>query len=458
MKNVLSELWYNIKNGASVNFILIAQLVLFFWMSTVISSYFLDMPTTLYSNNLQENAVYYSLFYMPSDDEEYKEMGNVHRDPEYVSNLDKAYREIQEELGEHYLAVKNVDLKLDYGELSRVFTDGELLDFHTTSRYSGYYDPSQVSLEEIMPMYFMGNISRVFDGHTFRINQSVISHFNFQAKEGRMLDEDDFVFHKGQKEIPVLLGSAFSGKYRPGDILQGYLYTDTFDLKVIGILEKNTVIATDQMLETDGRPNTLDYSVVFPYFFINDIPETEAEKTFAMNNYEEALTGTVTADLATPRSEINSISKRLNNIFVRNGLFPISMIGSSYGVQLFKQESEQTMQIFLVASIIMGIMGISGICMSMITKINTNLQRYAIEIMNGQSILTLTAAVLAEVVLIVGVSMSITIGMFFHLIVKRLLFLAVIVVLSVASMLIVALVVIKKLMKIDIEEIIRSEE
>lgn len=458
MKNVLSELWHNLKNGALINLILIAQLVLFFWMSTVISSYFLDMPTTFYSNNLQENAVYYSLFYMPADDEEYEEWGKVRRDPEYLSNLDKTYREIQEELGEHYIAVKNAVLQLDYGELSHVFSDEELLDFHISSRYPGYYDRSQVSLEEIIPMHIIGGIGRVFEGHTSRISQSAISHFDLQAKEGRMLDEEDFVFHKGQKEIPVLLGSAFSGKYRPGDILHGYLYTDTFDLKVIGILEKNTVIATDQILETDGRPNTLDYSIVFPYFLINDIPETEAEKTFAEINYEDALMGTVTADLATPRSEINSISKRMNNIFVRNGLFPISMIGSSYGVLLFKQESEQTMGIFLVASIIMGIMGISGICMSMITKINTNLQRYAIEIMNGQSILTLTAAFLAEVVLIVGVSMSLTIWMFLNLIAGRLLFLAVIVALSVASMLIVALIVIRKLLKIDIEKLIRSEE
>lgn len=458
MKNVLSELWHNIKNGAPVNFILIAQLVLFFWMSTVISSYFLDMPTFFYSNNLQENAAYYSLFFMPSDDEEYGEWMNVSRDPEYVSNLDKTYREIQEKLGEHYIAVKNADLKLDYEELSQVFSDEELLDFYTSSRYPGYYDPSQVSLEEIMPMYIIGGIGRVFAGHNSRINQSVISHFDFQTKEGRLFDDDDFVFHKGQKEIPVLLGNAFNGKYRPGDILHGYLYTDMFDLKVIGILEENTVIATDQILETDGRPNTLDYSVVFPYFFINDIPETEAEKTFAMINYEEALMGTVTTDLATPRSEINSIGKRINGIFVKNGLFPISMIGSSYGVQLFKQESEQMMQIFLVASIIMGIMGISGICMSIITKINSNLRRYAIEIMNGQSILTLTAAFLSEVVLIVGASMAITIWMFFKLIVGRLLFLAVIVALSVASMLIVALIVIRKLLKIDIEEIIRSEE
>lgn len=454
MRNVLSELWHNIKSGALVNLILIAQLALFFWMSATISGYFLDISPTFTSNNIREDAAYYSMFYMPADEKEYGEMANAAGDPEYVSNLDKAYRELQEELGEHYLAIKYADLKLDYEELGRAFSDEELLDFCASSPYPGYYDPSQVSLREVMPSYGIGDINRVFEGQISRINPTVIAHFDLRAKEGRMFDGDDFLFHRGQKEIPVLLGSAFGGKYRPGDILHGYLYTDTFDLKVVGILEEGTVIATDQILEKDGRPNTLDHSVVLPYFFIEDVPETEEEKIFAQFNYEEALAGTVTADLAAPRSQINSIGKRINNIYVRNGLFPISLMGASYGVQLFKQESEQTMRIFLAASIVMGVMGISGICMSMITKINANMQRYAIEIMNGQSLFTLAAAFLAEIVLIVGAGMLFTVWMMEG----RLLFLAVIVSLAVCAMLAVSLIVVRKLWKIDIEEVIRSEE
>ena len=114
MRNVLSELWHNIKSGALVNLILIAQLALFFWMSATISGYFLDISPTFTSNNIREDAAYYSMFYMPADEKEYGEMANAAGDPEYVSNLDKAYRELQEELGEHYLAIKYADLKLDY--------------------------------------------------------------------------------------------------------------------------------------------------------------------------------------------------------------------------------------------------------------------------------------------------------------------------------------------------------
>ena len=454
MRNILSELWHNIKSGVLVDLILIAQLALFFWISATISGYYLDIAPTFNSNNFREDAAYYSMFYMPADEEEYGEMANASGDPEYVANLDNAYRELQEELGEHYIAIRYADLKLDYEELRRAFSEEELLDFCASSSYSGYYDPSRVSLQDVMQMYGIGSIKQVFEGQISRINPTVISHFGLRAKEGRVFAEDDFLFRRGQKEIPVLLGSAFGGKYRPGDTLHGYLYTGMFDLKVVGILEEGTAIATDQILEKDGRPNTLDHSVVFPYFVIEDIPETEEEKMFAQFNYEEALMGTITADLDTPRSQINGIGKRINNIYVRNGLFPISLVGSSYGVQLFKQESEQTMRIFLAAGIVMGLMGIFGICMSMITKINANMQRYAIEIMNGQSIFTLAAAFLAEIVLIVAAGMLCTIW----LMADSLLFLAVIVALAVCCLLAVAMIVIRKLWKIDIEEMIRSEE
>ena len=43
------------------------------------------------------------------------------------------------------------------------------------------------------------------------------------------------------------------------------------------------------------------------------------------------------------------------------------------------------MRIFLGASAVMAVLAVSGICMSMIAKLNRNLQRYGIEMMNGQS-------------------------------------------------------------------------
>ena len=44
MSNVFDELRHNIKNSVFINVILIIQFILFFWQSTMILSYFLDMP------------------------------------------------------------------------------------------------------------------------------------------------------------------------------------------------------------------------------------------------------------------------------------------------------------------------------------------------------------------------------------------------------------------------------
>ena len=122
-----------------------------------------------------------------------------------------------------------------------------------------------------------------------------------------------------------------------------------------------------------------DYSIVYPFFYINYVPQTEAEQTFAEFNYESALQGTIVVDADAPRSEVNEAAKRVNNIFVKNGLYPITAIGGSYGVDIFKMESEQTMQILLGASAIMGVLSIFGICMNVTAKLNRNLHRYGIE-------------------------------------------------------------------------------
>lgn len=457
VRNILDELRYNIRKNSVVNLILIVQFVIFFWQSTIISSYFLDMPTTFASNNLQKDAAYYSLFYY-GNAEDINLIEKMSMDPDYIENLGKTYREIHENPENHYMVIRNVDLKLDYDELSQVFTDEELLDFCVNSLYSGYYNPSETKLEEVMPTYNIGEIQHVFENQIKRIDYAAMKHFNLQVSEGRLLNEEDFIFHKGQKVIPVLLGSVFAKGYHAGDVLHGYLFTDTFDLKIVGILEENTAIATDQILETDGQPYLLDYGGVIPYFYMKDMPETDDERIFTQNNYEEGLMGTIAVDLDMPRTEVNKITKRISEIFVKNGLYPVNAVGTSYGVTVFQQESERTMKVFLGASMIMGMLGISGICMSVITKLNRNLHRYGIEIMNGQSVYSIMWAFLLEIAMTIGAAMLFTIWRFMDLIMGNVLFLIVILILAFTSVFAVSLIFIRKLFKVDIEKIVRSEE
>ena len=106
------------------------------------------------------------------------------------------------------------------------------------------------------------------------------------------------------------------------------------------------------------------------------------------------------------------------------------------------------MRIFLAAGIVMAVLAISGICMSMIVKLNRNLHRYGIEIMNGQSVYTILTAFLLEMILVMGAGLLLNIWQFMNLIHSNLMFLVVLLFLAGTAALIVSTVFIRKLRKV----------
>ena len=459
MKNIVEELWHNLKSGVFVNLILIVLFTLFFWQGTAISSYFVDIPMGS-SGSRQADGLYYQLSYHYMGDNSREDFNATLQqldDLDSISALDRIYRDLHEKLGNKYFNINSTDLKLDYGELSQRFEDSELLDFLSQSEYPGYYDQSETELMDVMATYAIGNIASVFSGQGLRMDENAMERFGLKASEGSLFRKEDFVFQKGQEEIPVLLGNAFSGKYHPGETLNGYLFGE-FQLRIVGILEENTTVLTDTVrnYETNG-PKQLDHSVIAPYFYMG-APETEEEQTFAINNYQEGINGTIVLPLDASRSEINRTAKQVSSIFNQNGLQPQMISGTSYGVVLFQQESEQTMRIFLGASAVMAVLAVSGICMSMIAKLNRNLQRYGIEMMNGQSTGTILAAFLLEMALVIGAGLLLTVWQFMPQIRNHMGFFLVTLALAGFSAAVVSLVFIRKLRTVDIEEIIRREE
>ena len=106
----------------------------------------------------------------------------------------------------------------------------------------------------------------------------------------------------------------------------------------------------------------------------------------------------------------------------------------------------------------MGVMSISGICISVTAKLNRNLQRYGIEIMNGQSTGTILAAFLLEILLIIAAAMGLAVWQFMDMIRYNLVFLWMILGFGLLAAAVTSLVFIRKLRTVDIEEIIRREE
>lgn len=455
MRNICEELWHNLRSGTSVNLILILLFALFFWQGTVISTYFADI-TSSSAPGRQKNGeyCYYSLENIYSTGDDASRMYQD-QDPTAVENMDRTYREIHEELGDRYFSYNEISMQRDYEELSRRFTDEELLDFYAGSLYPGYYDSSDTEVSD--PFHPIGKISNVFYGQNSCLDENAIRHFNLQVSEGRLFTEEDFTYHSGQKILPVLVGNAYGKRYQTGDEMRAYLCGDV-KLKIVGILKENTSIVTDKILAYYGQPVLLDYAVILPFFYFEDKPATEEECYFAYSNYGNGLGGTIVLPADAPRSEINTLAKQVSNIFVKNGLNPKIPADTSYGVFLFQEESEQTMRIFLAAGIVMAVLAISGICMSMIVKLNRNLHRYGIEIMNGQSVYTILTAFLLEMILVMGAGLLLNIWQFMNLIHSNLMFLVVLLFLAGTAALIVSTVFIRKLRKVDIEKIIRSEE
>ena len=198
--------------------------------------------------------------------------------------------------------------------------------------------------------------------------------------------------------------------------------------------------------------------MIVPYLYIQDIPENEDQEFFTSANYEEGLQGMVVLDAEAPRSELLRIEKKICGVFLQNGLYPITTSASPYGVLLFKTESQKTMQILVGASVLMGVMSISGICISVTAKLNRNLQRYGIEMMNGQSTGTILAAFLLEILLIIAAAMGLAVWQFMDMIRYNLVFLWMILGFGLLAAAVTSLIFIRKLRTVDIEEIIRREE
>ena len=460
MGNILDELRYNIKNSTFINLILIIQFILFFWQSTMILSYFLDMPLYETSNNIQGDTAYYSLGYSFSTDEGKEAAANQSSDPDYISNQAKVYDELHANPDLHFMTFSNVAaIPVEYEMLRKRFTDQELLDFYCNSQYPGEYNPTEMPPETLTIPSYEGESFAKYDTKICRMDMPAMEHFQLQAEEGRLLDEEDFNYTWDQKVIPVLVGSAYSSGFDIGDRLDADMYGTGVQFEVVGILKENTVILTDAIYTLTGEPYSLDYAIILPFFYITDLPENENQEFLADANYDEAFQeGMIAVDADTPKSEVNKIEKEINQIFVKNGLYPVSMVASTYGVKIFRTESQETLEILLGASVLVGARTISGICMSTITKLNRNLKRYGTEIMNGQSVGMILAAFLLEILLVIAAAMMFTVWKFMDLIQLNLVFLWVILALALVSVLIVSAIFIRKLLKVDIEEIIRSEE
>ena len=461
MRNVWEELKHNLSGSVLVTLVLIAQFAVFFWQGTLIASYFADTSTESLSNSVQGDYAYYHLAYSINNEEEEEALWGQSSDPNFVSNAAETYRKVHEDPDLHYMAFGTSNLFVSFDDMNERFTLQELMNLHTNSDENLYHqtDAETVPLESLTVPVQNGEWTSGFPPQIYRLDQAAAEHFRLRVSEGRMLEEQDYQFRWDQGSIPILVGSAYASGFKPGDRIRADLYGIPYQFQVIGILEENTGIITDKYFSERGVPLSLDHAILMPYFNIEESPRNSKEEFLARANYDEAfMGGIVVLDAEAPRSELLRIEKKICDVFLRNGLYPVTTAASPYGVSLFKTESQKTMQILVGASVLMGVMSISGICISVTAKLDRNLQRYGIEIMNGQSTGTILAAFLLEILLIIAAAMGLAVWQILDMIRYNLVFLWMILGFGLLAAAVTSLIFIRKLRTVDIEEIIRREE
>ena len=460
MRNVWEELKHNLSGSVLVTLVLIAQFAVFFWQGTLIASYFADTSTESLSLSVQGDYAYYQLAYAIGSEETASAFASQFTDPNFISNAAKAYGELHEDPDLHFITFNGVNAAVNFDEIRERFTEPEIRELHhdAGSLSGSRMEAETVPLENLITPVQNGEWTSGFPPQIYRLDQAAAEHFQLRVSEGRMLEKQDYQFRWDQGSIPILVGSAYASGFKPGDRIRADLYGIPYQFQVIGILEKNTGIITDKYFSEMGVPLSLDHAMIVPYLYIQDIPENEDQEFFTSSNYEEGLQGMVVLDAEAPRSELLRIEKKICGVFLQNGLYPITTSASPYGVLLFKTESQKTMQILVGASVLMGVMSISGICISVTAKLNRNLHRYGIEIMNGQSTGTILAAFLLEILLIIAAAMGLAAWQFMDMIRYNLVFLWMILGFGLLAAAVTSLVFIRKLRTVDIEEIIRREE
>ena len=460
MRNVWEELKHNLSGSVLVTLVLIAQFAVFFWQGTLIASYFADTSTESLSLSVQGDYAYYQLDYAIGSEETASAFASQFTDPNFISNAAKAYGELHEDPDLHFITFNGVAAAVNFDEIRERFTEPEIRELHhdAGSLSGSRMEAETVPLENLITPVQNGEWTSGFAPQIYRLDQAAAEHFQLRVSEGRMLEKQDYQFRWDQGSIPILVGSAYASGFKPGDRIRADLYGIPYQFQVIGILEKNTGIITDKYFSEMGVPLSLDHAMIVPYLYIQDIPENEDQEFFTSSNYEEGLQGMVVLDAEAPRSELLRIEKKICGVFLQNGLYPITTSASPYGVLLFKTESQKTMQILVGASVLMGVMSISGICISVTAKLNRNLHRYGIEIMNGQSTGTILAAFLLEILLIIAAAMGLAVWQFMDMIRYNLVFLWMILGFGLLAAAVTSLVFIRKLRTVDIEEIIRREE
>ena len=208
-----------------------------------------------------------------------------------------------------------------------------------------------------------------------QVNSYAWDLFQMQTVEGRGLEPGDYEY---EDEIPVVLGNAYSGYLKVGDVLESVGRR----LKVVGILQPNIVVRFQDRLEQ------LDWMIVMPS---RELPEgmdgripydTQLGTDYRMH-YIQKLGGIFALS---SENELPELMRFIDETVKKYGVFDLQlMILPPRGVQLLSDvvgQYSQTKQLWTVVMLLL-----LTLCFARFAALlfRQNARRYAVLLVSGAS-------------------------------------------------------------------------
>ena len=247
------------------------------------------------------------------------------------------------------------------------------------------YGQQQISIEGLrMPDEFYYPLRRDAQGNKLyedaelicrQVNSYAWDLFQMQTVEGRGLQPGDYEY---EDEIPVVLGNAYSGYLKVGDVLESVGRR----LKVVGILQPNIVVRFQDRLEQ------LDWTIVMPS---RELPEgmdgripydTQLGTDYRMD-YIQKLGGIFALS---SENELPELMRFIDETVKKYGVFDLQlMILPPWGVQLLSDvvgQYSQTKQLWTVVMLLL-----LTLCFARFAALlfRQNARRYAVLLVSGAS-------------------------------------------------------------------------
>lgn len=247
------------------------------------------------------------------------------------------------------------------------------------------YGQQQISIEGLrMPDEFYYPLRRDAQGNKLyedaelicrQVNSYAWDLFQMQTVEGRGLQPGDYEY---EDEIPVVLGNAYSGYLKVGDVLESVGRR----LKVVGILQPNIVVRFQDRLEQ------LDWTIVMPS---RELPEgmdgripydTQLGTDYRMD-YIQKLGGIFALS---SENELPELMRFIDETVKKYGVFDLQlMILPPRGVRLLSDvvgQYSQTKQLWTVVMLLL-----LTLCFARFAALlfRQNARRYAVLLVSGAS-------------------------------------------------------------------------